>query len=63
MLRFRHDLDRDRIGLSMPSLEDQQRGADAFRQLDAVVPEVKHSRTELEAMIPTILDRAFEGEL
>jgi type I restriction enzyme S subunit len=52
-----------KIRLPMPNLEDQGRGADVFRQLDAVMPEVQKSRAELEAMMPAILDRAFKGEL
>jgi type I restriction enzyme S subunit len=51
------------IEIPMPDLEQQERGEEIFTQLHAAKRLQTETAVELEAMLPSILDRAFNGEL
>ena len=56
-----------RVEIPLPSLEQQSRIIARLEQLSASLDQVRslHKRTsaEFEALMPSILDRAFRGEL
>ncbi len=47
----------------MPSVDQQQQAVEAFGQIDQVRHIQAETATELEALLPAVLDRAFRGEL
>ncbi len=51
------------IEISMPELEQQKRGEAVFAQLHAAKRLQTETAVELNALSPSILDRAFKGEL
>lgn len=51
------------IELPMPTVELQQKGEAAFTQLNSINPLQAKTASELAALLPSILDKAFKGEL
>ncbi|MGE3227878.1 MAG: restriction endonuclease subunit S [Hyphomicrobium sp.] len=51
------------LEFSMPSISDQRRGLNMFASVRSVQSLQDESATELDAMLPAILDKAFKGEL
>ena len=51
------------LELSMPTVELQQKGEALFTHLDAIQPLQSETADELAALLPSILDKAFKGEL
>lgn len=60
--RIRPELFLD-MELPMPTLADQQHGMEVFRRLLGTYSDRVLIPSELDAMLPAILDRAFRGEL
>lgn len=52
-----------KIKLPMPDIAGQEQGANAFRRLASVPVELKEVERELHSLMPSVLDRAFVGEL
>lgn len=51
------------LEFSMPSVTDQQRAVQMFATIHSIRELQKQTATELGAMLPAILDKAFKGEL
>jgi type I restriction enzyme S subunit len=51
------------IELPMPDIEQQKRGEALFAEVDALKHLQTETAAELDALLPSILDRAFKGEL
>ncbi|HDQ41423.1 MAG TPA: restriction endonuclease subunit S [Desulfonatronum sp.] len=51
------------IELPMPDIKKQARAVEVFRRLWDVTPLNETTITQLDAMLPSILDKAFKGEL
>lgn len=51
------------IELPMPTVELQKKGEAAFAQLNSIKPLQSETAAELAAFLPSILDKAFKGEL
>lgn len=51
------------IELPMPGIDKQARAVEVFRRLWDVTPNNEIMITQLDAMLPSILDKAFKGEL
>ena len=51
------------IEIPIPTIEKQIQGERVFAQMDAVKNLQAESAAELDALLPSILDRAFKGEL
>ncbi len=51
------------LKIPMPDVEQQQRGEALFAELDALKRLHAKTAAELDALLPSILDRAFKGEL
>jgi type I restriction enzyme S subunit len=51
------------IELPMPEVDQQRRGEALFAEVDALKSLQAQTETELDALLPTILDRAFKGQL
>lgn len=51
------------LPLPMPSLEDQKKGAVLFERLQRVRAHAGASSQQTQHLLPTVLDRAFRGEL
>jgi type I restriction enzyme, S subunit len=47
----------------MPDVQQQKRGEALFADVDALTRVQAETATELDALLPAILDRAFKGEL
>lgn len=51
------------LEFSMPSLKDQKRAVAMFTAINAVQGLQRETASEMDAMLPAILDKAFKGEL
>ncbi|MCB2141393.1 restriction endonuclease subunit S [bacterium] len=51
------------IELPMPDIEKQAQAVEVFKRLWAMSPIYADSATELDALLPSALDKAFKGEL
>jgi type I restriction enzyme, S subunit len=51
------------IELPMPNVEQQTRGEALFAEVDVLKRLQSETATELDALLPAILDRAFKGEI
>jgi hypothetical protein len=47
----------------MPNYSDQEIGARVFKELESLKRLQAETAIELDALLPSILDRAFKGEL
>jgi hypothetical protein len=47
----------------MPTVEQQEEGEVLFAKLDTLKPLQSETAAELAALLPSILDKAFKGEL
>jgi hypothetical protein len=47
----------------MPDIEQQKRGEAMFAEVDALKRLQTGTAAKLDALLPSILDRAFKGEL
>jgi type I restriction enzyme S subunit len=50
------------LEFSMPSLKDQERAVAMFTAIKTVQGLQRETATEMDAMVPAILDKAFKGE-
>lgn len=51
------------IEIPIPTIEKQIQGERVFAQMDAVKNLQAETAAELDALLPSILDKAFKGEL
>jgi len=51
------------LGLPMPDIEQQQKGEAVFASVDLLKSLRSQTSKELDALLPSILDKAFKGEL
>jgi len=52
-----------KLTIPMPTIEKQMQAVEVFRRLTAIEPKQAQTAAELDALLPSILDRAFRGEL
>jgi type I restriction enzyme, S subunit len=52
-----------RMRISMPSLKRQEQALSMFKDLENMKRFQAETATELDALLPSVLDRAFKGEL
>lgn len=52
-----------RMEIPMPTIDQQKKALEAFSKLDAVKRLQSQTAAELDALLPSILDKAFKGEL
>jgi len=51
------------LEIPMPTIDLQQKGQALFERVEAIQPLQSNTATELAALMPSILDKAFKGEL
>jgi type I restriction enzyme S subunit len=49
--------------IPMPTINQQKKAIPIFQKVDAMKPLREGALKELDAMLPSILDKAFKGEL
>jgi len=52
-----------KLGIPMPDIEMQWKAASLLQRMEVTKRLRSHSERELMALIPSVLDRAFRGEL